>query len=386
MGEIQSASSPPSRGASSASETREGIEMFTIEMLPARNGDALWIEYGDANRPNRVLIDGGTPGTRPVLEERIGALPEGDRHFELLVVTHIDSDHIGGILGLLEKRRVEITVGDVWFNGWRHLPETPLESLGPVQGERLTKCLIGPPARPWNEHFDGGPVEIPIDGSRPEAIQLPGGLHVTVLSPGRKELWVLKKEWQRVLGKAGLDPNLAPPGEPEALAPGLERLGPPPLPDVAALAAVESRTDDTEANGSSIVVLAEFDNRRALLAGDAHPDVLIRGIDSLVGLGGALDADVFKVPHHGSQFNVTTEMLRRVVTHRYLFSTDGTGNGFSHPDPQAIAKVLANGQPEELWFNYRTERNRIWGDGRLESRYGYKAHFREEPNRMVVTV
>ena len=72
--------------------------MFEIEMLPARQGDALWLEYGDPAHPRRALIDAGTPETWDALRARIAALAPGDRHFELLIVSHIDKDHIGGVL------------------------------------------------------------------------------------------------------------------------------------------------------------------------------------------------------------------------------------------------------------------------------------------------
>jgi Metallo-beta-lactamase superfamily len=362
--------------------------VFTVEMLAARHGDALWIEYGDdeAAPPHRILIDGGTEGTRAVLEERIGALPAEERTFELLIVSHIDSDHIGGILRLLEEAEVEVAFRDVWFNGWRHLPETPLESLGPVQGERLTNSLLGPPARPWNLAFGSGPVSIPDGAGILSPITLPGGLELTVLAPGRNELWALKQEWRTVLQEAGIDPSLAPPAEPESPAMGgLERLGPPPpLPDVEALAAPETAIDHAEANGSSIVVLAEFGGRRALLTGDAHPDVFVRGIDRMAGADSTLDVDLFKLPHHGSRANVTKELLKRVRCGRYLFSTDGSR--FGHPDQEAVARVLTAGAPTELHFNYLTQRNEIWGDPRLTEAFGYTAVFRGEAERMIVPV
>ncbi len=35
--------------------------MYTVEMLPAAQGDCLWVEYGpDGKIPARILIDGGT--------------------------------------------------------------------------------------------------------------------------------------------------------------------------------------------------------------------------------------------------------------------------------------------------------------------------------------
>jgi hypothetical protein len=59
--------------------------MFSVDMLPAGHGDALWIEYGDRDHPHRVLIDGGTGPTYDVLRARVASLPPDDRRFELMV-------------------------------------------------------------------------------------------------------------------------------------------------------------------------------------------------------------------------------------------------------------------------------------------------------------
>ena len=81
--------------------------MFRIEMLPAAHGDCLWIEYGSGARVHRILIDGGPAHAYPALRERILHLPADARRFELLVITHIDADHIEGhsdkIRGLVLK-------------------------------------------------------------------------------------------------------------------------------------------------------------------------------------------------------------------------------------------------------------------------------------------
>ena len=54
-------------------------DFFNIEMLPAKHGDALFIEYGNATRTRRLLIDGGPLHAYPELSARLQALPEGDR-------------------------------------------------------------------------------------------------------------------------------------------------------------------------------------------------------------------------------------------------------------------------------------------------------------------
>ena len=50
--------------------------MFTIELLPAAHGDAIWLEYGPDAQPHRILIDGGpAPTYESGLRQRITVLP-----------------------------------------------------------------------------------------------------------------------------------------------------------------------------------------------------------------------------------------------------------------------------------------------------------------------
>jgi glyoxylase-like metal-dependent hydrolase (beta-lactamase superfamily II) len=87
--------------------------MFNIEMLPADHGDCLWITYGQGTEQRRILIDAGTAHSFSNFKQRINNLGKADRHFELFVITHIDSDHIGGSLELLrEMDNLGITFGD----------------------------------------------------------------------------------------------------------------------------------------------------------------------------------------------------------------------------------------------------------------------------------
>src|SRR5438128_2682926 len=97
--------------------------MVRIELLPAAHGDAIWIEYGNPKAPRRIVIDGGpAPTYENGLKRRIEAVARGKRHIDLLVVTHIDADHIdGGILLLQQAAALGTRVDEVWFNGWRHL-------------------------------------------------------------------------------------------------------------------------------------------------------------------------------------------------------------------------------------------------------------------------
>jgi beta-lactamase superfamily II metal-dependent hydrolase len=354
--------------------------MFRIEMLPAQQGDALWIEYGDPTSPHRVLVDAGTPPTYQVVRDRIRQLPEGARDIELFIVTHIDTDHIGGALRLLADDTLGFQPGDIWFNGWRQLPAaTGADRLGPIDGEILSR-LIDRGGWSWNGAFSGGAAMVGADGPLP-ACQLAGGMTLTLLSPGPEQLQDLKREWIGVVRDAGLDPN-----HPEATEETLravaarkgvraDRLGGGDV-DVRKLAEAPFVPDRSVANGSTIAVLAEFNGRSVLLGGDGFADVIAAAVRRLVQARGRrkLALDALKLPHHGSTHNLSTDLLSLLSCGRYLVSTSGAI--FGHPDREAVARIIvAGGADRALFFNYRTAVNALWDAPGLRREFGYEVTY-----------
>jgi hypothetical protein len=353
--------------------------LFTVEMLPAQQGDALWIEYGHPPQVHRVLIDCGTPPTYPVIRKRIEALPAHDRRFELLIVSHIDTDHIGGVLKMLADRSLAGVFAEVWFNDFDRLPPCPNPERGPIDGAIMSQVLknLGTAT---NRSLAGGAAVVPDIGSLP-TVALEGGLLLTLLSPDVARLTQLGCAWAKVLRKAGLDP--AGPSIDElvrrARRKGVEVLRVASRPDVPVLADSQSTPDSSSANGSSIAVLAEYEGRSCLFTADAFPTVLTRSLARLRQERGLdrLAVDAIKLPHHGSRRNVTAELVRSVTARAYLFSTDGSV--FGHPDAEAVARVIQYGGPAaELVFNYRSEQNRIWDDPHLKHRFGFRTRYPDE--------
>lgn len=345
--------------------------MFSMEMLPALHGDALWIEYGDIGAPHCVLIDGGprSKRTAQALRSRlVDRVIDGAGDLELLIVTHIDADHIAGILRILQAPDLLIEPGDVWFNAWQHLPT---DVLGAKQGEALSAQLTQR-RLPWNTAFGGEAVATSDRGPLPVVV-LPGGLKLTVLSPGRLQLAQLRPVWKAEVEKAGLVPGFGveeAEAQPDVL--GDDRLDP------EALAAEPFVEDGSEANGASIALLAEFDGRALLLTGDAHGGVLADGLGRLVAERNTdrLRIDAFKLPHHGSRFNLSPEVLALVDCGRYLFSTNG--NIFHHPDTIAVSRVVVEASERSLEFNYRTEFTERWDSSRIRRRFAYSTVFPDD--------
>jgi beta-lactamase superfamily II metal-dependent hydrolase len=350
-------------------------ESFWLHVLPAGNGDALVLEYGRGQRRYRILVDGGVGPASEAVKAFLGDNAE----LELLVVTHIDNDHIGGLLRLFEMPTPPIPA-EVWFNGYRHLPTSNLEEMGPVAGEKLTTLILEREFR-WNHAFERRAVRLGGAPEPPPVRCLKGGLRCTVLSPGQDQLFRLRKEWMQVVRDGGLDPAVVAP-VPTPVTPGIERMG---GLDVATLAARTTPKDTTPANGSSIALLVEWADRRCLLAGDAHPDVLMAGIDRLVGPENALEVDVFKLPHHGSKANVTPDLLQRVRAGTYVFSTDGSGNQ-RHPHDESVARVIQMGRQPRLAFNYRNERTGKWDDPALVGRHGYSTIYPASEPQGLLTI
>ena len=336
--------------------------MIHLEALPADDGDCLWIEWPDTHgATHRMLVDGGRGSPRqipPGLADRLARQPEDQRTFDLVVCTHIDVDHIGGLLALAGDPPAGFRAADVWFNGRRHL-----DQLGPAQGDTLSDALTRHSV-PWNQAFGEAAVVVPARGELP-VIELPG-LRVTLLSPTRAQLATLARSWPRVLAEA--ETGLAPAGPAPDL---LRREDADREVELHRLAARPYTPDGSAANASSIAFLAEDDDGgRVLLAADATAEVLAASLRRLAA-GGRYRVDLCKVPHHGSRHNTSPDLLALLDCRHWLLSTSGHRHG--HPNREAMARILCRPDEATAWFNYRGQTTEEYAGPALGARYGFAA-------------
>lgn len=371
--------------------------MLELTSLPARQGDALWIRWGTAAAPHQMFIDMGTEPVGKQVRKRLEALPEDARHFDLLVITHVDADHIGGVLTAVaeaDEALEGLAFDDVWFNGYDHLHgkrvAPGIEPMGGAQGERLGHWLGG---QHWNVAFDGRPVQRD-PASDLQVVELHDGLRLTVLGPTPERMRKLIGAWETnvfdAIDKGKLDPDIVTPGmEGMGTVPaGIEAMGawngPPVLDtqqDLDDLAAVRSKHDRAAANGSSIALLLEYDGRAILLGADAYADDLCDAIAAL-SPDGPLALDLCKLPHHGSRNNVHRALVEALDCPAWLFSSDGTQ--FNHPDPEAVARVIRYSNAPRLLFNVTSEINECWGDADWQDRFGYTAEYGEDGEGITI--
>ncbi|MGW6421415.1 ComEC/Rec2 family competence protein [Nocardia sp. NPDC055053] len=347
---------------------------IAIEVLPARLGDCLLVECypktGARGRVWRMLVDGGPPDTWPTLRARLAALSPEDRYLDLLVITHIDADHIGGVIGLLADGGEDLTVGEVWFNGPPHLPDPVTHRTRSVaQGEQVADILAPSSATiPWNAAFDGAAVAT----SGAEDIverRMPGGPRITVLSPTTHRLAHLAHVWTKSLDKA----RRGEPELPDDVSEPLAAIG-----NLHDLAASKTTPDRSAPNGSSIALLIEHGGASCLLTADAFANVLGAGLYGLAHARNVahIAVDLVKLPHHTSRANITRELVAIAPAAHYVTSTNG--DRFGHPDDIALARA-AVGAPAgaTFWFNYDNERTKRWAEPLR--RHGHTTRYPRSP-------
>jgi hypothetical protein len=379
-----------------------------LEFFFAGDGDCLLLTSSDGHR---ALIDGGRSETfQKQTWPALQALAKADEAIDLLVVSHIDADHISGILWLMRAVAAwavydyQTTEGgnpgfpepaiprppDIkrfWHNSWR----AQLGDLaGPIQAfvsavddglqtSSFDLAAVSDPGMKAIEAVEGLAESIPdgvdllriVDDETPLRRNAPfddlvllrepphveklGKTKLTVLGPAKKHLERLQEEWREWLdtpaGRRAASEE-APAGDEELVA------------SVVGAAEIIAETDAskvTPPNRASITLLAEEEGKTCLLTGDAAEEELIEGLEAAGRMvDGRCWCDVIKVQHHGSEYNVSQAFAGTVLGEQYVFCADGA---HGNPDPSVVKTVVetrlaADERPFTVWFTCSPERSR----------------------------
>ena len=320
-----------------------------IDFLPAYNGDAICINYLHDDAAVNILIDGGTKQTyqtkgkknttlKGSLKLLIEAIRQRKEKIDLLILTHIDDDHIGGILKWFEidKEALEL-IGEVWFNSGktiaRYLNERDIKipeivlipqdntETGVNQGVTFEKLIRE--AKVWDEAIVAQGQCLAFRGST-----------FKILSPSKAGLKALHDKWfieaSDSMTAVSTDYDQS-----------LEHY----------LAALISDPDGSIHNGSSIAFIWIYNDKNYLFLADAHADTLVDGF-KIFGYdkGRPIPCEVVKVSHHGSNRNISLELLEVIDADQFVITTNGNKHG--HPDKKGLAKILKSKTNPLIRFNY----------------------------------
>ncbi len=330
--------------------------VFTLEALQAFWGDCLIVHAGPAEDPRLLLIDGGPTATyatslEPRLKELRDARGGGPLTLDMVLVSHIDGDHIQGLIRLAAAQiaagEPTVKVRTLWHNAFDDVLGNRAQELeeangrGQLEGaEHDVEAVIAsvPEGRVLRDLAStlrwkinrpvGGHVTVErAAGPVPVADQV----EMTVVAPAQPQLDALYKTWERWLTDAKLDPV-----QPAAV------------------------TDSSVFNRSSIVLLLKGGERTMLLTGDARGDHIPAGLDRIgVARDGVTEVDLLKLPHHGSVRNVDEEFFERVRARHYVISANGR---FGNPD-QATLDLLPRVRTDDDWVLHLTNGDGTGPDG-----------------------
>lgn len=230
----------------------------------------------------QLLIDGGRSDEKIMacLEDH---LPFWDRTIELVVATHADADHIGGLDAVIENYEVKKIIS--------------------TDFKKETKTFADFKKAVEQELRVGSVLKKPILGQQMRFTQEGPPLLLSILSPRVEQLQVAVENSPKT----------------EA---GLSDLG-----HVLGVAVDE----EFDYNQLSIVLLLEVGEVRLILTGDLEQEIELALIDSEL----LSDVDILKVGHHGAKTSTSPEFIEVVRPETSIVSV-GESNSYGHPSLETI--------------------------------------------------
>lgn len=371
-----------------------------IHILPANAGDCFLIEF---NNNECILIDTGFKETyykhlKPLLIKlkRIG------KKITLLVITHIDKDHIGGARKLLEENGNYnnpniIKIENIWFNGFKNLVfqknlsnninQKQLNKMRIIKANNRMNCLdeidSNVSANDLKSfEFICNELQYPINRQFPENIVIEsenikvGSASIDIISPNRSKIEryteYLEEQLERLFGR---DYEI---NKSEEFMTFFETLM---LNDEENIQTTETISGQIEkdiidwlkikhkkhkysiVNNVSIGILIKINNKKMIFTGDLY-------FEKKHNNEKILSVDILKVPHHGSYWN-NCEIMENVVANNYIISTDGKKYG--HPDKNVLANIIINNkQNKKLIFNYDIDNIQMLKEQEQKNKYNYE--------------
>jgi len=315
-----------------------------IKILKAYHGDCILIKTHDLlDKEFNMLIDGGTAST---FDYSLSKELKQIKTIDLLILTHIDSDHIAGLIRFIKNSLFnKIAIKKYWINAANLLKITSGNKISYDQGKSIEELLIekDEPKKKWEDKIQFY-----------NNFELASGIEAVILSPTEVMLNLLYEKWPELSDevKNKLSNVLIAGGAKSQIGKGvLEDLSKKPY------APIKSLENDIF-NSSSIAIYLKLIDCSFLLLGDSRPEIVV---DSLKKIGKTNDnklvVDYVKVSHHGSINNTSCELLDLIDCDNFIISTNGGNSTHKHPDREVIARIIHHPNRDykkirTIYFNY----------------------------------
>lgn len=361
-----------------------------IRVFQSDKGDCLLLTSKDGRH---ILADGGMKSSFiKHVAPFLGKMRDKNEQLDLIYVSHIDQDHISGVLRMMDDamawkiHKFQIAQGNanhkmpkaprppevksIWHNSFHEQigensgpieemlaanaavlslrseswAQTVIEEYTDIATSKREAALLSRRigAKQMNVHlnpeYGGGLMYVPAP---PDFIDI-GSMRITVIGPFDSDLKKLRDEWNTWLksskGRKQVA-NIEKKAEKEEKLIGNSEIDELISSHFAFANELGNRNEVTLPNLASLMLLIEEDGHTILMTGDGHCDDVSDGLDvaGALNANGGMHVDVLKIPHHGSENNWHAEFGRQVTADHYVFC----GNGeHKNPDTRVVKGII----------------------------------------------
>lgn len=302
------------------------------KFLKASYGDCYFIYVDYENRVFTILVDGGPKSayikrwrnrlTSGCLQEQLTAMKNRGEHIDLLIITHVDDDHIGGIKAWFEDETPSPDfVREVWMNDDMQIRISESLDNNAAEAASLKELMIKSGLTLKNRIVAGR--NIPFEWGV-----------MTILAPTVAQHNIVANKISAALsGTHNEGLNNAPNNNYHK---DIKTL----------LSETWPKGSLSNENDASIAfILTTKGGERGLFLGDANIETVLGNLPKPV----PQVCKLVKLSHHGSKYNFLPELLDAITTDQFVVLADGSYYG--HPDKEVIAQIIDK-TASTIFFNY----------------------------------
>lgn len=346
-----------------------------FQTFPVGSGDCITLLLKNDDKEMHIMVDGGLY-TQEVNDYIVN---EFHGHIDYLIVTHIDNDHINGLIEML-KSKPNLTINHIFYNCYQrtsddlqewdekmvenvkrvygHLPvvvDMLEQKINAEKSMTLAELILGNEKwkKAWRREYiteDSAAIDIENDMGR-----------FIFLSPTKKALNDLDKEYRTLFWKTLYKQKIEDYKKEETIYEALMRVmeqedytdlnEEPVSSKVLNEKTLKSYSDEklgnlNPSNEASIAFVWEYGGHRILFMGDAAPQQVASKLGDVYGkTTKPVLFDVIKVSHHGSAHSTSKELVSVADSEHYFL----TGGGASiRPSYQALARIISAPLPQGI--------------------------------------
>lgn len=308
-----------------------------VEVLKAYYGDCIFVTICYDDSEYVIMIDGGPPRTycyggrygrteEGPLKRKLAQIKKEGKAIDLLIITHVDDDHIGGVLAWFKD---QIPTADfvkrIWMNDDVEINIGKGLDNTSAQAASMKKLLVEN-----NIQFENQIVErreLMFDWGKMVALAPTTTHHNKIAKDIGKELNnAVNDRYEEDIKKLIED-------------------------------SYNCGTCTPENDASMAFLLQTNKGENLLLLGDADIDTVMDSLKHVEGITFPLKCSWVKLSHHGSKNNFKPKLLEMIDADNFIISTNGMK--FGHPDKEVIA-WLVDKTKAMLWFNYPERMEKIF--------------------------